>query len=170
MQPFFFVNGKVLNGFSLMVLQLTVILFFHLVGQVFLFTKTLLFTFCLFNFLLLIFLALFLEKSDNFLLFRPFIWVLSQGVPLELGYSSSLTDIDLGQNLLTGSLSPSIWRLVSLRIHGNALFFRATCLTVEIYLYKELKFLSMKKISVLIDITFNIKMTCYTLKTIKWVF
>ena len=46
---------------------------------------------------------------------------LSQGVPLELGYSSSLTDIDLGQNLLTGSLSPSIWRLVSLRIHGNAL-------------------------------------------------
>ena len=42
-------------------------------------------------------------------------------MPLELGYSSSLTDIDLGQNLLTGSLSPSIWRLVSLRIHGNAL-------------------------------------------------
>uniref|UniRef100_A0A803MLL1 Protein kinase domain-containing protein n=1 Tax=Chenopodium quinoa TaxID=63459 RepID=A0A803MLL1_CHEQI len=42
-----------------------------------------------------------------------------------LGYSSSLTDIDLGQNLLTGSLSPSIWnlcdRLESLRLHGNSL-------------------------------------------------
>jgi len=51
---------------------------------------------------------------------------LSQGVPLELGYSSSLTDVDLGHNLLTGSLSPSIWnlcdRLVSLRLHGNSLF------------------------------------------------
>ncbi|KAL2933063.1 putative kinase-like protein TMKL1 [Bienertia sinuspersici] len=50
---------------------------------------------------------------------------LSQNVPLELGYSSSLTDVDLGQNLLTGSLSPSIWnlcdRLVSLRLHGNSL-------------------------------------------------
>ncbi|KMT05714.1 hypothetical protein BVRB_7g167230 [Beta vulgaris subsp. vulgaris] len=50
---------------------------------------------------------------------------LSQGVPLELGYSSSLTDVDFGQNLLTGSLSPSIWnlcdRLVSLRFHGNYL-------------------------------------------------
>ncbi|XP_021763423.1 putative kinase-like protein TMKL1 [Chenopodium quinoa] len=50
---------------------------------------------------------------------------LSLGVPLELGYSSSLTDIDLGQNLLTGSLSPSIWnlcdRLESIQLHGNSL-------------------------------------------------
>ncbi|KNA02966.1 hypothetical protein SOVF_213610 [Spinacia oleracea] len=50
---------------------------------------------------------------------------LSLGVPLELGYSSSLTDVDLGQNLLSGSLSASIWnlcdRLQSLRLHGNSL-------------------------------------------------
>ncbi|KAK9280868.1 hypothetical protein L1049_003759 [Liquidambar formosana] len=50
---------------------------------------------------------------------------LSGTIPLELGYSSSLSDIDLGDNLLAGALVPSIWnlcdRLVSLRLHGNAL-------------------------------------------------
>lgn len=46
-------------------------------------------------------------------------------IPLELGYSSSLSDIDLGNNLLSGVLPPSIWnlcdKLVSLRLHGNLL-------------------------------------------------
>lgn len=50
---------------------------------------------------------------------------LSGTIPLELGYSSSLSDIDLSENLLTGVLPPSIWnlcdKLVSLRIHGNSL-------------------------------------------------
>ncbi|KAA8543460.1 hypothetical protein F0562_021045 [Nyssa sinensis] len=50
---------------------------------------------------------------------------LSGAIPLELGYSSALSDIDLGNNLLNGSLPPSIWnlcdKLVSLRLHGNAL-------------------------------------------------
>lgn len=46
-------------------------------------------------------------------------------IPLELGYSSSLSEIDLGDNMLSGVLPPSIWnlceRLVSLRLHGNSL-------------------------------------------------
>lgn len=50
---------------------------------------------------------------------------LSGTIPLELGYSSSLSDIDLSNNLLIGVVAPSIWnlcdRLVSLRLHGNAL-------------------------------------------------
>lgn len=50
---------------------------------------------------------------------------LSGTIPLELGYSSSLSDLDLSHNLLKGSLPASVWnlcdRLVSLRLHGNAL-------------------------------------------------
>ncbi|KAL0284206.1 UNVERIFIED_CONTAM: putative kinase-like protein TMKL1 [Sesamum angustifolium] len=46
-------------------------------------------------------------------------------IPLELGYSTSLSDIDLSHNLLEGSLPTSIWnlcdRLISLRLHGNSL-------------------------------------------------
>ncbi|KAL1550079.1 putative kinase-like protein tmkl1 [Salvia divinorum] len=50
---------------------------------------------------------------------------LSGPIPLELGYSTSLSDLDLSHNLLKGSLPASVWnlcdRLVSLRLHGNAL-------------------------------------------------
>ncbi|KAH6771276.1 transmembrane like 1 [Perilla frutescens var. hirtella] len=50
---------------------------------------------------------------------------LSGPIPLELGYSSSLSDLDLSHNLLKGSFPASVWnlcdRLVSLRLHGNAL-------------------------------------------------
>lgn len=50
---------------------------------------------------------------------------LSGTIPLELGYSSSLSEIDLSNNLLTGALAPSIWNLcenlVSLRLHANSL-------------------------------------------------
>ncbi|KAF9688456.1 hypothetical protein SADUNF_Sadunf02G0199000 [Salix dunnii] len=50
---------------------------------------------------------------------------LSGTIPLELGYSSSLSDIDLSDNVFSGALAPSVWnlcdRLVSLRLHGNAL-------------------------------------------------
>ncbi|XP_022152028.1 putative kinase-like protein TMKL1 isoform X2 [Momordica charantia] len=46
-------------------------------------------------------------------------------IPLELGYSSSLSDIDLSTNLLAGALPPSIWnlceKLASVRLHGNSL-------------------------------------------------
>ncbi|KAL0459322.1 UNVERIFIED_CONTAM: putative kinase-like protein TMKL1 [Sesamum latifolium] len=56
-------------------------------------------------------------------------WAFSNGssllFPLELGYSTSLSDIDLSHNLLEGSLPTSIWnlcdRLISLRLHGNSL-------------------------------------------------
>ncbi|MCI02334.1 kinase-like protein TMKL1-like, partial [Trifolium medium] len=50
---------------------------------------------------------------------------LSGTIPLELGYGSSLDDIDFSDNLLSGVLPPSIWnlcdKLVSLKIHGNLL-------------------------------------------------
>ncbi|XP_023004955.1 putative kinase-like protein TMKL1 isoform X4 [Cucurbita maxima] len=46
-------------------------------------------------------------------------------IPLELGYSSSLSDIDLSSNLLSGAFPPSIWnlcdKLVSVRLDGNSL-------------------------------------------------
>lgn len=46
-------------------------------------------------------------------------------IPLELGYASSLSEIDLSDNMLTGDLPASIWnlcdKLVSLKLHGNSL-------------------------------------------------
>lgn len=49
---------------------------------------------------------------------------LSGPLPLELGYASSLSDIDLSGNALTGAFPPSIWNLcenlVSLKLHGNS--------------------------------------------------
>lgn len=45
-------------------------------------------------------------------------------IPLELGYASSLSDLDLSGNSLTGVLPPSIWNLcdnlISLKLHGNS--------------------------------------------------
>ncbi|KAM0035897.1 putative leucine-rich repeat domain superfamily [Helianthus debilis subsp. tardiflorus] len=48
-------------------------------------------------------------------------------IPLELGYNSSLQDIDFSYNLLNGSVPASVWnlcdnnKLVSFRVHGNLL-------------------------------------------------